>query len=396
MDYCASANQISTYATSGCCCDPMVVKNIDCVTLEANNIDTTSLTVDGDLISDDITALEQKTQFQSANALTSTTSFSGIVSADTITVASGQVGVPAIVTNTIQPSGTTVNFNSDLVVTGTMTTGSQFTVSDTATTGASTTANFIQSALGAGSSTQIVVGRDDTNSYNSAEIGFQRPFSGTDNYGYFRLKGDTNTGIRAYSSYVHCPGELRIGSTPSTGVIVTPKLNGTVQNATQLAPVGTTISWTIPASWKNIRKIILMINGVKKKTNTAPILLYINGTSTYTGTTWGTQGASTQVWSSTGIATWNGPFPLSTTYTMNGVIEFSFMGTIGAKDTWSVSGQVSCPQNTTPSSTDYWSVITGIVQSAAGQFLTNLYLVLPTGDTTVVGDLDGQYNVLYY
>lgn len=397
MDYCQSANQISTYSTNACCCDPLVVKNIDCVTLEANNIDTNSLTVGGDLISDDITALENKTQFQTANAVTNTTSFAGTLSADTIQLSTGQISTPAVVTNTIQPISTTVSFNSDLSVNGTVTTGSPFTVSDTASTGPTTTANFIQSNLGAGSSTQIVVGRDDTNNFNSVEIGYSRPPSGTDNFAYMRLKGDNNTGIRVYSSYVQCPGELRIGTTPSSGIIVNPRTNGVIQNASQMVGNNTSVNWTIPSALnKQIRRVIVMVNGLKKKVNTGSPILYSNGTPIYTGASWGSQSAATTVWDSVGIRIWNTNYPLSTTYTINGAIELTYMGNPNGKETWVIAGQMSCPENTTPTSTDYYAWITGRIEMATGEQLTNLYVRLPTGDTSVVGDMAGTMSVLYY
>lgn len=398
MDYCASGNQISNYSTSGGCCDPLVVKNIDCVTLEANNIDTNSLTVNGDLISDDITALENKTQFQSASSVTNTTTFTGTLSADSVKVNTGQVSTPALVTNTIQPMTTSVNFNSDLVVNGTMTTGSPFTVSDTATTGSSTTANFIQPNLTTGVATQILVGKDDSNNFNSAEIGFRRPTAtAADNYAYFGLRGANDAGIRVYSTYVHFPTELRIGTTPSTGVIVAPRLNGVIQNASQMVGSNTSVNWTIPsANVKNTRRIVVMVNGMKKKANTGSPLLYSNGTPTYTGTTWGNQGASTQVWDATGIRIWNGPYPLTTTYTFNGAIEYSYLGVVNSRETWAISGNISCPQNTTPTSTDYYAIISGVVQMGLGETLTNLYMMLPAGDTSIVSDMAGTMNVLYY
>ena len=395
MDYCSASNQISNYSSSeGCCCDPLVVKNLDCVTLEANTINTNNLTVDGNLISDDITSLESKTQFQNANATTSTTTFTGTLSADTIKASTGQVSVPAVVTNTIQPlGGTTVNFNSNLAVTGTVTSGN-FTVTDPASSGPSTTANFLMPNLSTGASTQILVGKDDTNTANSVEMGYYRDSVEANSYGYLQLRNVSNSAVRVFSTYVHIPGELRIANNTASNII-NPRTNGALHNATSLAPVGQTLSWTIPST-KNIKRLIVMLNQFTKKPNTNPLLLSTNGVSTYTGTTWGNQGNSSKIWTSDGVELWNGPFPLAATYSISGAIEITYFQYNNSRHTYAINGQLSCPHTSNPSATHYYSIISGIIQLPTATELSSLRLTLPSGDTTVSGDLSGSMSVLYY
>lgn len=398
MDYCSATNQISNYSGSeGCLCDPLVVKNLDCVTLEANTINANNLTVDGNLISDDITSLESKTQFQNANAATTTTTFTGTLSADTIKANTGQVSVPAVVTNTLQPlGGTTINFNSNLNVTGTVASGN-FTVSDPAISGPSTTANFLMPNLATGASTQVVVGKDDTTTANSVEVGYYRDSVAANSYGYIQLKNLSNSAIRVLSNYVSIPGELRVyGTTPST--IINPRTNGAIYNATSLHPVGTgVLSWTIPTvTNKNIKRIVIMLNQFEKKTNTNPLLLTTNGASTYTGTTWGNQGNVSKIWTSSGVELWNGPFPLTNTYSISGAIELTYFGYSNSKHTFSVNGQLSCPHKTDPTATHYYSIISGIISLPTATDLTTLNLKLPSTDTTTSTDLAGTMSILYY
>jgi len=82
-DYCASRNQIKTYAPTASASNTLFAKNIDCVTLEADLVACDTLTVQGVDLSG-VTDLTTKTQYQTASG--NTTTFAGNVTTSGLTV----------------------------------------------------------------------------------------------------------------------------------------------------------------------------------------------------------------------------------------------------------------------------------------------------------------------
>lgn len=401
MDYCNTSNQIGTYAPSGSggsggggCCDPLVVKNIDCVTAEADTITAnSSLTVNGVNILNLSSDLNSKTQFQAATTTPSNkTIFTGSVEADNVSVATGTLTSASVNVNTLTPIGSSVNFNTPISVTGAITGGSSLTVTD-ASTGSSTVGSFLQAGLTTGQ-TQIVLGQAaSTNS--SAVIGYNRNASdATQNYAFMSLWNNANGGPRIYSDRTNFPLQVTVGTTPTTGAILRPRLNGTMANMSSITTTGgVSFTWTADT---NVRKIVIMFNNAKKATNAGLTFLRTNihANTTYSGITWGTQGAANQTWTTTGIPIWNTTWPTTTTYTMMGSIEITYMGLISGLETWNVSGSMTCPENlTTGSPTNYFAYPIGQIQSTISTSVV-------TGFTLVNADSNaytqGQVNILYY
>jgi hypothetical protein len=98
-DYCASRNQIKTYAPTASASNTLFAKNIDCVTLEANLVACDTLTVQGVDLSG-VTDLTTKTQYQTASG--NTTTFAGSVSTSALVV--NQIGALNATTGVIIPS----------------------------------------------------------------------------------------------------------------------------------------------------------------------------------------------------------------------------------------------------------------------------------------------------
>jgi hypothetical protein len=410
MDYCLAVNQIGNYAPAsggggGSCCDPLVVKNIDCVSLESDTVTCNNLTIDGNPITaSSISDLQAKTQNQTATALPPTTSFGGKLQVEDLNVVGGSLTTLTLNTDTIQPftSGSTIAINAPISVTGSITSGDRLSVNNTTSTTGTTLASFFQTKLGdttpqTTQATSIVLGKS-TNAGESAYIRYTRDTNSTNNNLGFGVTGYNP--VQIFSSYMNIPTELRIVNN-----ILRPRITTSIGT---LSGSQVTLVSSLPTPAAGLRRVIIMLKGLQRSTTAPPYILFndtLATTATYAGVTWGNNTTTTQAWSSgtSGIKLWNATTTPAAqsgyTIAFDMTINLDYMGTIGGLETWTVSGQGNDHQTniSTPTLTTsiYWVNFSGTVNlKTAGVSLSSLLIRAVSADTGTFQA--GSYSVMYY
>jgi len=409
MDYCLAGNQIGNYASSGAgsCCDPLVVKNIDCVSLESDTITANSLTINGDELDvQTIYDLEDKTMNQTSSTLPPATTFTGLLETNELKVVGGALSTLTLNTNTIQPftSGSTISINAPISVSGSITAGDTLSVNNTTTTSGMVLASFLQSNLGnttpqSTQSASIILGKS-TSTAESAYIRYTRDTTSANNNLALGVTGSNP--LQIYSSYINIPSELRIANN-----ILRPRINTPVGNFTASSQI--TLVSSLPTTTAGLKRVIVTMKGVRRTTTASPFINFNDTaatTATYTGLTRGNNASNAVLWSTgtNAIKLWNNDTtPAATagyTRSFDFTVIFDYMGPIGGLDTWIISGQgndvetnIATPTNVVST---YWVEYSGTVQmKTAGTFLSSLLIRAVSTDTGTF-EATGNYGVMYY
>lgn len=399
MDYCSKVNQIGNYAPS---CgsggvDPFVVKNIDCVTLEANSITTSALTINGNPIDDILTNISTKTQYQTATSTPyPTTSFSGQLVADNIIVNDGFFESSNFKTNTLLPYTSGITFNTGIVVNGSVSCKTSLLVNDTASSG-DVVAQFLQPSLGSATST-IEFGKDSTSS-NCGEIFFNRDAVTTANtHCGIRMKGYVDNGIKIYSDKVVFPKPLYIGSS------VTQVVPRYLQTLNDFGP--SAITYTIDSTL-GIKRVVISFSDWKKLNSTSttiavPRLTFTGSggaTVNYAGISVGNNTGQYQYWGSSYIPLWNNTtYPATATYVYNGIIELTSMGIItGAGERWNITGNIAAYNPDNLAGADYYCHFNGSVSltAVANSKLASIIISRQSGESTIPATGYGKIGCMF-
>lgn len=379
MDYCLASNQIGNYVDAG----NISTRNIDCVTLDADSVTCTNLTIDGVEIDTNLTNIMSATQHQTATTTPQTTTFTGEVNADQILAAS-------LLTDNIQAPSGTLTVNSPLTTTSSFTANNTISVNNTTTTSTTQLAQLYAPNQTSGA-TQVLVGKNSS-SLNSVVLQHVYTGSGsTSNYGQVALAN--NSGPQIYSTYTNIPNQLQIN-----GVVALPRQIGTIATMTGPGPFSfTAATGADPYIQKFVISIVDMnINGT---TNAVPYLRwgyngsFQNNAAGYTGYNWGNNGGAAINWNTgvNGIPLWNSNnlMPNPTAYFISGTIECTYAGLVGGYQKWTVRGYLGTP---TINPGPYWVYISGYMTTYTGfPRINGMQIIKNTTDFT-----SGYCNILYY
>jgi len=378
MDYCLPANQIGNYVSSGGGSGTVSTRNIDCVTLDADTVTCTELTIDGVAVDTNLSDIISATQHQTATA--SQTNFTGNVDVD-------QIYSSTLLTDNIQAPSGNLTVNSPLVTTSSVTSNTSLNVNSAATTGTVAVGSFLAPNQTAGT-TAIYLGKNTTNQYDALAITYNISASPS-NYAQMSLTYST-AGPKIYSTSVDIPSTLTVKNNT-----LNPRVVGTLQTTSGAGP----FSFTWFNVYTNVRKIVINLVDVWMSTgvaNNCPLISvgsgnqYITNTAnTYVGGCWGNNASSTIPWLAPGgIPIWNVWTVDQTKIKISGSIELTYGGTYtGTQQMWSVKGMVVSTYNGT-----YYCNIAGTVyMSSSYPTLTSVQLRKYASDFT-----SGSINVLYY
>lgn len=378
MNYCLPSNQIGNYVPSGGGSGNYSTRNIDCVTLDADTVTCKYLTIDGVDVNTNLQNIVTATQHQSASP--SLTTFTGNMDVD-------QVYTTTLLTNNIQAPTGTLTINSPVVSTSSITSSTSINVNNTtATTGTVPVGSFMASSQTSGT-TVIYLGKDITTANNALALTYNYSTSPS-NYAQLSLTFST-AGPKIYSTYVDIPSSLTVKGNP-----INPRVPGTLTTTTGAGP----FSFTWLNVYSNIRKVIMNLTDVSVVdgvTNNCPVISvgsgnqYLTSTAnTYIGATWGNNAASTIQWDKPGgIPIWNVWTLDYTKIKISGSIEFTYGGTSGTQQIWSVKGMLVSTY-----SGNYYCNLSGTV------YMSSLYPVLTSIQLRKYQSnfASGNVNILYY
>lgn len=365
--YCDPGMQVSTYAVSAS--DPLIVKNIDCVSLETTNAVVSNLTVGGNPFdSSDFVSIKTTLQNQSATLNPQVTTFTGKVTCDNIDVSSGTLSVPSTSVNTIVPftAGSTVNINSNVQVNGNVSLTDSLSVINTTGTIGGIIAAFYQSNLASNQSVSMAFGKS-SNTNEGAFFRYNNDSAGANLE--FGLYGASSS-PKIYSTYTNIPLQLRIANT-----IILPKVNTSTVTLSSNPTASPTIATGFTSVANGLKKITISIVKLRKSTLAAPVISFnsLQATSSiyYRGGTTGNNAAATNGWPITGLRIWNNSTlpadettPSTKTRYFNAVITLIYAGILNSVETWTVDGRVCDVYEDAGflTSSDYQAFMTGQVQ----------------------------------
>lgn len=381
MDYCLASNQIGSYVDAGY----ISTRNIDCVTLDADTVTCTNLTIDGVEIDTNLTNIMSATQHQTATTNPQTTTFTGEVNADQILAAS-------MLTDNIQAPSGTLTVNSPLTTSSSFTANNTISVNNTTATSTTQLAQLYAPNQTSGA-TGVLVGKNSS-SLNSLALQHYYTASGsTSNYGQIALANQP--GPQIYSTYTNIPNQLQIN-----GAVALPRQIGTITTMTGAGPFSfTAAAGADPSVQKFVISIVDMnINGT---TNAVPFLRwgyngsFQNNAAGYTGFNWGNNAGATIQWNTglNGIPLWNSNnLPASpASYFISGTIECTFAGFVGGYQKWTVRGYIGTP-NMVSTAGPYWVYISGYMTTYSGFPRINGMQIIKNSTNFT----SGYCNILYY
>lgn len=332
-DYCDPSNFIGTYAPSSSSGGDgtITTKNIDCVTLEADTVTCSALTINGESIEVDLTNVIARTVNQSATDNPQVTVFAG-------TLASDEVSAPQVNTDTIVAGSGTITVGSPMVCSSTLTSNSSITVSNSSGTSTLQALTLYEPNQASGG-VQLLFGKN-TSSNNCGVLGFNYTATGSTSNN-LSLTLANQPGLQIYPSYVNVASSLNVAGVPCV-----PRQIGTMAT---LAPSPTSYSFNFTTIGP-IRRMVFSIADmiVTDGTNNPPLLQLMSGTYTYAsnvgayvGLNAGNNASATRAYADTGIPLWNNLTlpPSSGSYKISGSIEFTYAGDYsGTQQCWTVKG----------------------------------------------------------
>jgi hypothetical protein len=381
MDYCLPENQIGTFEDGGGGSGSVSTRNIDCVTLDADTVICTNLTIDGVEVDTELQHIVNATQNQSATSFPQETVFTGDVVAD-------ELQASVIMTDDIQAPSGTLTILSPVTTSSTLTTTGTFIVNNTTATGTTTLTQLFAPNQTSGNTT-MQIGRNATSNNSLSIQHFYTSSGSTSNYGKIALTNQN--GPEIYSTYVNIPNELRIQNN-----ITNPRQVGTLTTMSGAGPFNFNFQTTL-----NIQKIVVSICDMNIGTaaNGTPYLrwgtngVYPTASGGYTGFNWGNNGNSTISWGNLGIPLWNSLNLMSspTSYFISGTIEFTYAGLDGGFQRWTVKGYIGTP-NAPSGAGPYYVFLSGNILTRPSYVTLNGIQIAKNA----VNFTSGYCNVLYY
>lgn len=355
MNYCSADSFIGNFApASGGGTGTLDTKNIDCVSLESDEVICNLLTVDGENVVPLIYQALNATLHQTTSANPPTTQFAGNVYVDNNVVS------PNITTDSITSStpNTDISIGS-CVFTGTVEFENTVYIRTTATGNANTSLLVLQPNATTNTYQNIRLGQSVTGT-NYAQLRFRYNAANSTN-NYAELSVAQNVGLQVYPTYVNIPSsqEIRV-----QGITMWPKrnvyaTNAVTVNTSNIVNLSFSSAYTF-STINNPKHVVLSFHDleINNSVNTPIIRLCYNSNSDYSGSpanflgqTTGTNGTNMLSWGNNasnyngaGIPLWQRNWP-GTGWKAYGKVEMVLMSMSTSGNTitgqiWAITGNV--------------------------------------------------------
>lgn len=357
MNYCDPDSFIGNFAPAsggGGGTGTLDTKNIDCVSLESDEVICDHLTIDGQDVIPLLASASQAILYQSTTAIPQSTNFAGRV------FVSESLSTPNVVTDNIASltPATDITVGSCVFV-GTVEFGNTVYIRTITTTNTNPTLLVLQPNATTNTTQTIQIGKSvATNNYAQLKFNYLLANSTTN---YAELSVGTNPGLQVYPSYVNIPSlqEIRVQGTtmwPKRNVYAT---NAVTVNTSNIANLSFSSAYTF-STINNPKHVVLSFHNleINNSVNTPIIRLCYNSNSDYSGSpanflgqTTGTNGTNMLSWGNNasnyngaGIPLWQRNWP-GTGWKAYGKVEMVLMSMSTSGNTitgqiWAITGNV--------------------------------------------------------
>jgi hypothetical protein len=362
---CDPATRIPTYASLSS------VSDVDCVSLETNELDTQSLTIGGTAYTaTSFDTFLQKTQYQSASGPPAQTTFVGNVVVPVITSNGGFLTTNILNCDTIGSTTCT----KPITFQGPITTPNIITLNDQSTFGA-TVASFLQPGLLATNSVRLFLGATNTTN-NGATFEYNHlADNSTTNNLIMKVVGGSSQ-VRISGTTTTISGPLKVQSAPVLPRVIS---------------VGETFASTLTSNPFNFspdarRVEIHFINVVRKNPNNFEALLQFgvqpstwdDNIGNYQGSNLSNDSALSVYWSVFPGCPIIDNWPTGGTFgdfLWSGRIVVSYLGVVGTLHRWTINGQLSTPNVVNISGTNFGPYTNWITGNYTSETTTNINML---------------------